>query len=387
MIIRYSNFVLFSILLILVSNFIVLQDTLISYLIAFVLLAFVSFYWYVGGNLSGRFLWFDLIPLFFIAAWIYGIYLGFFLGNSTNYILRNFAGMFLYLIYFVMVFSKLNLEQVVRVLFWATIINAMYSYAFTVWLLFFNGVSYLDYLRMYYSPSLSVLGPLMALSLFSAVNRSTTFFSSRSKSVYFFLFLLIPYAVLSFSKGYFASAVILIGLVFSSMIFRSIQQLKINFSAAIFAFFTVISLVTLSISYWDELVFTFSISEASNVVRSQQAPKIISEFTFFGAGLGAVLDSGYSRNDLAYGFELSFLSIIHKLGFIGVVICLTYVICIIIPLFHIFFRNENFYSWLAIGGMLFVVPSYGNPMIFSPVIVILHCCIMYFIRELVSKRN
>ena len=114
---------------------------------------------------------------------------------------------------------------------------------------------------------------------------------------------------------------------------------------------------------------------------------LISEFSLIGQGLGAELDSNYSRNDLGYGFELSYLSIIHKLGLVGVLICLIYLICLAIPLFHMIFRRENYFSWLAVGGMLFVIPSYGNPMIFGPIIVTLHCCSLYFIRQLVLKRS
>lgn len=392
MTLRYSSFILFFILLMLVSSFALLVDTFLGYGITFVTLTFVIFYLLTGKSLPGRFFWFDLLPLFFIAAWVYGVYLGFFKGNATNYIIRNFAGMFLYIIYFVIVSSKLEVERIVKVLFWAAIINAFYSYAYTTWLVFFKGLSYYDYLRMYYSPGLSVLGPFLALSLYSSIkgnsiSRNSIIFSSRLKNMLFFFFLFIPYAILSFSKGYFASAVILLVLVLFVVNLRSIQQLKVSRFGALFTFFAVLSIVTLSFNYWDELVFSFSASEQSNSVRSEQAPKIISELSLTGAGLGAVLDSGYARSELAYGFELSFLSIIHKLGLVGVLVCFAYAICIAIPLFYMFFRKENFYSWLAIGGMLFVVPSYGNPMIFSPVIVILHCCNMYFIRELVLKRN
>jgi len=384
---RYSGVVLFFILIILVSNFIVLKDTSVSYAIALVLLAFVSFYWFMGGNLSGRLFWFDLIPSFFIVGWVYGVYLGFFRGNSPDYVVRNFAGMFLYIIYFIMVLSKLDVGRVVRVLFWAAIINAIYSYVFTAWLLFFDGRSYLELLRMYYSPSLSVLGPFMALSLLFSVKNGSPIVGSKARSFSFFLFLLIPYAVLSFSKGYFASVLALVGLALCMVLFRLIRQRKITRAGLLFSFVVILSATALSVNFWDELVFSFSIVESSNAVRSEQAPEIIKEFTLVGKGLGAVLSSGYSRNELAYGFELSYLSIIHKLGFVGVFICFTYVICLVIPLFHIFFRKEDYYSWLAIGGMLFVVPSYGNPMIFSPVIVTLHCCAMYLMRQLVLKKG
>ncbi len=386
----YSKVFLFFIFLLLVSNVMVLTDTSVSYVIALVLFAIVAFYLLLGGKLSSRLFWFDLIPGLFIIAWVYGICLGFLNGNNPVYILSNFAGMSLYIIYFVMVFSKLDPERLVRVLFWAAIINALYSYIFTAFLLFFEGRNYLQLLRMYYSPGLSVLGPFLALSLvaFSGSGKIRSRIGhSKVKNICLFLFLLIPYAVLSFSKGYFAALAALIGMVICALIFRLVQQLKITRSSLLVVFFIALTTSALTVNFWDELVFSFSVSESSNAVRSEQAPEIISEFTLAGGGLGAVLDSGYSRNDVAYGFELSYHSIVHKLGLIGVLICFVYVVCLAIPLFHIFFRNENYYTWLALGGTLFVVPSYGNPMIFGPVIVTLHCCAMYFMRQLFLIRN
>ncbi len=385
--VSYSKILLFFIFLLLVSNFMVLTDTLASYLIAAVLFAFVVFYLLMGGKLYSYVFWFDLIPAFFIIAWIYGVYLGLFLGNNLNYVFTNFAGMSLYAIYFVIVSCKLDPERLVSVLFWAGIINAIYAYAFSAWFLIFDGRSYLETLRLYYSPALSVIGPFLALSLLLSGIIRSPMRGLRSKNIFLFLFLLIPYTILPFSKGYFLSVIVLIALALFVVFFRLVQKLKISVTGFLFATIAVTIASALAINFMEELLFTFSASEASNSVRAEQASMLIPEFTLIGQGLGAELDSNYSRNDLGYGFELSYLSIIHKLGLIGVLICLIYIVCLVIPLFYILFRKENYYSWLAIGGMLFVIPSYGNPMIFGPIIVTLHCCALYFIRQLVLNRS
>lgn len=385
--VSYSKILLFFIFLLLVSNFMVLRDTLASYSIAAVLFAFVVFYSLIGGKLYSYVFWFDLIPAFFIIAWIYGVYLGVFLGNNLNYVFTNFAGMSLYAIYFVIVSCKIDPKRLVSVIFWAGIINAIYSYAFTFLLLLVEGRSYLETLRLYYSPALSVIGPFLALSLLLSGITSSPMRGLRSKNIFLFLFLFVPYTILPFSKGYFLATVALIALTLFVVFFRLVQKLKISVTGFLFVTIAVTIASALAINFMEELLFTFSVSESSNSVRAEQAPMLISEFTLIGQGLGAELDSNYSRNDLGYGFELSYLSIIHKLGLIGVLICLIYIVCLVIPLFYILFRKENYYSWLAIGGMLFVIPSYGNPMIFGPIIVTLHCCALYFIRQLVLKRS
>ena len=139
----------------------------------------------------------------------------------------------------------------------------------------------------------------------------------------------------------------------------------------------------------DELLFKYSSDETGNSVRAEQAKFLIQEINFWGKGLGSVLNSGYYRNEFQpYGFELTFLNILHKFGFLGICIWIAYLICIITPIRSIFSKTTCYYSWFAVGGLLFIVPGYGNPLLFHPTIVVLHCVVMYLIRcSILEKRE
>ncbi len=384
---KLSKIFFFFIFLILVSGF-GLSDTSVSYVIALSFITFFGVSLMIRSNLRVSFFWFDMVPAVYIFVWIYGVLLGFFLGNKPIYVVSNFAGMSIYLIYFMMVFTKFSAESLVRAVFLAAIVNALYSYSATAWVLMFDGRSYFDQLRMYYSPSLSVLAPFIASSLVAVSLRRESNCVSMSKNMALFLFLSIPYAILAFSKGYFASFAILMCLVVLMIIFSAVRSLKITRQGLLVLVSSLISITAIIYNFGDELQFALSVEEHSNSKRFEMAPMLIAEFNVFGNGLGAVLDSGYIRNNNApYGFELTFLNIIHKFGFVGYLVWSAYAACIAIPLFNVFFRRANHYSWLAIGGMLFVVPGYGNPLLFSPVIVTLHCAVMYLIRESISKKE
>ena len=110
-----------------------------------------------------------------------------------------------------------------------------------------------------------------------------------------------------------------------------------------------------------------------------QAKALIEDFTMFGKGLGAVVPN-YSRDILGYGFELSYHNIVHKFGIISLFIFASFLTPVFYSLYKIFTRSSKIYSYLPLVFMLYLLPSWGNPTIFAPVSVILHCLTLYFIR-------
>ena len=381
-----GNVVLFFIFLLLVSSF-GRSPTTISYAIFSVFIGFFLICALGGAKFNTRFIWFDIIPSIFIVAWTYGLFLGFLLGNNVTYVISNFAGMTLYSIYFLMVFSKIDVERLVMIVLFAAVTNAIYSYGSTFWEIIFKGKFYFESLRMYNSTGLSVLGPFLASSLVSVGLLRRSDGNNKMKSTALFLFFVIPYGVLSFSKGYFASVVMLFALISIILLLSAVRSLKVTHGGLfLMAFF--ITCVALTIyNFADELLFLFSVEESGNYLRNEQKYILVGEFNFFGKGLGAVTESGYFRNEgQPYGFELTYYNIIHKLGSVGALVLLAYAVCIAIPLTYILGGKGRRFSWLAIGGMLFIVPGYGNATLFAPVVVTLHCAVMYLIRNLILKK-
>ena len=56
-------------------------------------------------------------------------------------------------------------------------------------------------------------------------------------------------------------------------------------------------------------------------IRTERASFLIREFSPFGNGLGSSLESGYARDNTGYGFELTYLNIIHKLHVVFIALC------------------------------------------------------------------
>ena len=384
----FSQIVRWLIVILLITNF-PLIDNQIAYVVFIVRLGVGALGVFIAPPLRVRLIYFDVVPAIFIATWIYGIFLGFFMNNNATFVVANFAGMSLYVIYFIMVFAAVDTQKLVDNTFFAAVVNALYAYGFTFSILFFDGRSYLLLLRMYYAPGLSVLAPFVSLMAMRLVLGNRFSSVRKYKSLGWLLFFIIPYCVLSFSKGYFASTIFIVSIIVLLLVFFTTQSLRVSAVGLSLVTCWLLGLGAGWIFYSDELRYIFSQEQSGNSTRSEQMVYLMNETTFFGQGLGAVLESGYVRNDAQpYGFELSYMSVLHKFGvFVGIIIWGLYALCLVIPLYKCLKNKHVYLSALAFGGMLFVVPSFGNPMLYSPVIVTLHCVVMYWIRSTMLNKN
>ena len=113
--------------------------------------------------------------------------------------------------------------------------------------------------------------------------------------------------------------------------------------------------------------------------RSIQGQKLAEEFTLLGKGLGATLESGYSRDILGYGFELSFHNLIHKFGALSSLLFLNFGFPVIISLQNLFNNKKILVSSSVMGLMLYLISSFGNPLIFAPISSLFNVIALYLI--------
>jgi hypothetical protein len=142
-------------------------------------------------------------------------------------------------------------------------------------------------------------------------------------------------------------------------------------------------------NFHDYLVFNISDNQPGNRERSMQSDYLFSEFSVFGKGLGAALDSGYSRDYYAYGFELSFHNAFHKFGLVFLLALFWYFWTLAQSLYLIFISKSSLelrIGSFVFGAMLYLIPSYGNPLLFSPTAVLLHVLSLYLLRLIFLKR-
>lgn len=385
-----KNSVYYLLLLLLVSAF-GINDTLISYIICAVLLFFVVLFFAVSGRGIPKIRHLiDFMPAAFFLCWAYGFILGLLSSNELAYTVRNFAGMSLYLSYYIFSYMKLDAKSLVKIVFIAAIINAIYSYMHVFWFFFLTDYNYFSYLRLYYSSGLIVISPIISCFIASIVisEKNNAYCYGGFKGVFWAVFLVFPYAVFSFSKGFLASFVFLIMIYWFCVLIKMTTSTRISIVAFCYFNLVVGMSVFVSFQFGGDLLFLYSAAEASNMIRSEQLNYLVSEFSFWGNGLGAVPENDYVRNlEFPYGFELSYLNVIHKIGVFSILLFLCYGASVLIPLYNLLTRREIYYSSLALGAMMYLVPAYGNPILFGPISAFLHCIAVYWIKASFTEKE
>jgi hypothetical protein len=96
--------------------------------------------------------------------------------------------------------------------------------------------------------------------------------------------------------------------------------------------------------------------------------------------MGASLHSGYKRDDMGYSFELNFENLIHKIGIFSIFIFGGYILTLVNIIKCYLKRKDLTFFALNIGLMLYLIPAYGNPILFSPTVVIIHCLVLYMTK-------
>lgn len=329
----------------------------------------------------------DLVAIVLLFSWMYGFSVGIIKSNNLVGVVRNFAGLLFYLVYFFMVFSGITRSKLLTVLVRASIVYLIISLFLGAYsflnreLLSFNEYG-LSSIRFYFSTGQLILVPTLFIFLSgsSPVLRSDFDRLAIVKRNNFVIVGITLSLILSGGKGFYLELMSLFAL-FSALIFlRLITKGMLGF----WSFFWLLTFAVFGIYFINEIISIVSYLGAMEFDASHprvvQGKALIEDFTLFGKGLGGTVPN-YSRDLLGYGFELSYHNIIHKFGIISLFVFGSFLIPIFYSLYSIFLRPNRVYSYLPLIFMLYLLPAWGNPTIFTPVSVVLHCLALYFIRR------
>jgi len=397
-----------------------LNKSTIFYYILFIAVFYFAILKYINGYFLNKYdvldisiTFYDLIPLFMITIWFYGFLLGFYLENNKVFIISNFAGMVTYLFYYIMILSRLSKEKVFGFVCYAATIVAVSTIILKILqvlgigndgfveAIFGNirGGTSTGHERIYFVGQVSIfvlLGITFGrfferekyIKSFDLFNyKIFKIFRFRNVVASIILFLVIFYSlfIIPASKGFILGGIVMI-LIYTlstmKLLFINLRIKKYILILPLIILLTAVFALKLNIDRVATSIF--SAEDISNVLRFEQAYLLLDNINFYGNGLGAVLPFGYSRNlDLPYGFEVIFVNVFHKFGVFAVIILICYMYSIFIGLKCIFKKNNPNYNYhiAAFGGLFFLFPSLGNPILFNPQVVLIHCVSLYLLKE------
>jgi hypothetical protein len=114
-------------------------------------------------------------------------------------------------------------------------------------------------------------------------------------------------------------------------------------------------------------------------VRREMIVAFLHDLHPLGRGLGAPL-KGNTRDPMGYGFEQNYLNLAHKFGVLALVIFASYTVALVrIALGLSRFRTRHF-AFAAAAFIAGLIMGLGNPTLMSPVMVTLHCMVLYWLR-------
>ncbi|MEP6593020.1 MAG: hypothetical protein ABJC51_04975, partial [Acidobacteriota bacterium] len=117
----------------------------------------------------------------------------------------------------------------------------------------------------------------------------------------------------------------------------------------------------------------------AKMARREMNRAFLQDMHPLGKGLGAPL-KGNLRDPDGYGFEQNYLNLAHKFGLFSLVIFAAYMVTIArIALGFSGFRTRHF-SYASAAFLAGLIMGLGNPTLMSPVMVALHCMVMYWLR-------
>lgn len=346
---------------------------------------------------------FDYIPLLIFGVWLYGIFLGLFLGNNKQFVFMNFAGMTAYLIYYCLLITNFSKEFIYKLVIYIGLFILIQNIIISILLFVFNvnvyygdnkiigvlfgyflGGSSTGQIRVL-SPSQLIVFPIFTITLAYFFNKhlkryENIKFLKNFTTVYLFLSIF-TVIFLPASKGYVLAGVAIFLFV---ILFSETAKGKINLKRSAFIFILFISLlVILNFSgYINIITSMFDEDDVSNIARYSQLTFLIEDMKLFGNGLGSLVE-GSSRNaDKPYGFELTYINIIHKFGIISLILFLIYLYTII-KIYVEYKKNLicKRYIYASMGLMAYLFPSIGNPILFGPQAVVMHVLALYLLRK------
>ncbi len=340
----------------------------------------------------------DLIASSFILIWAYGFILGLIKGNNISYVISNFAGMICYFSYFVFVGYKIDIQILTKIILLSGFLLCFLAIASMMSIFYGNPLPFVDtnisfsstgQFRIYF-PNLAIIYCLLGISFYQILYNNKDYrFMGLNKRIISLIYFILSFVALFFlcaSKGFALGIIYVIGIIFLFSYGSQIKRNKLHLSFFFFIFLiTVLLSIIITSGYFNIITNMFEKEDISNIARYEQLNFLLADIKLLGNGLGATVPGYISNPELPYGFELTFINVIHKFGIFSIVLFFNW-IYMLSYLFKQCWNKKNIITnvvMLASLGYLF--PSIGNPLLFHPSLVILNSIVLYHIK--LEKNN
>jgi hypothetical protein len=315
-------------------------------------------------------------PILLILCWIYGVVLGLFYGN--DFVFVNNIGILFFTTFYFFSITTLKPLDFFKIFFYSSIVSIL-SYFYSIPNLYSS--LYIFFINFVVGDrfSYNILGifpfllfPIIVYNIFFNRVQNLLIKSTFINFILFFVLLFIAFFLVA-SKGIY---LFIIG-VFLSLFLTNFKNFKLIYYILIFI--TIFFLV----NNFDQITI-FGNQDVSNENRYKQFDAVISELTIFGKGWGAkFVSNDLDRDENGYSIELSYLNLIHKIGFLSILFFIFYLFNFL-KIFQLLKSDKvrlKETGLLCLGLTCYLFTSLGNPSLFAPIFVFLNCILLIIINK------
>lgn len=326
----------------------------------------------------------QLIPVIMIFTWGYGVILGIKMGNNRSYIIRNNAGMVMYILFYFLInadIKKINISKLLeRLSELIVLINLLgfviINFAPQNIITLYMRIPVLNCLQIGgvlggFQPVLHYGRELIYICYGCAlwdVLKTGKIFSRSMIKVLIVVFL----SIVGMRSGGAQLAVLMSTAIIALSFFRN--YINKNFLLIINAAVAVV-LIYLLLGGTVPLASIFSKEDIGNSVRYEQISYFMKHMAYLGNGFGADL----SEIGRTYVMEISYIDLFYKVGIFSIPVFLCYIITFYYG-FKYLRKNNSRYATIPLTCMSYVYSALGNSVLFTSSSVLLHIIALYYLN-------
>lgn len=328
------------------------------------------------------------LPFLIILIWFYGIIMGFINGNKVQFIFQNFAGMTLYLVFYLLYICKYEYKKLIHLIYQASKFSVYFTLC--MWILKFYGplslIDKIPLLSNYSSGGDNILYSQELLIFIAYGINLYKILCGYQKKEYNSQMMIVIITVLDVFvciklSGFVLAFIMTTIMVVFSFVFTKVKLDKLNIVLLIISISLII--IILLYSYYNNGIVQsiFDMNDGGNKIRIEQIKLAVSECTLSGNGLGATFHS-FIRAEEAYGMEVTYINLIHKFGIFSLILFYSYLKIIIISIKNIIKKNNIEEYLLFLIAISFIYPSLSNPFLYGAIPVVLHVSVFYVMDKI-----
>lgn len=333
----------------------------------------------------------SIIPILMFFIWGYGIVRGLINGNYIGYIIKNNAGILIYIFFYVLINADIKMINISKLL---------EDFSSLIIIITFIGFVIINYAPLPMISKYLEIPILNCIQIGSAIGKYQPvlhygrdliyicygctlwdFLDGKgivNKSLFKLLFVIFVVFVVMKSGG--AELAIIMNTIFIVLSFVGKKMDRKNL-------LLIFSSLLIGITYFiykniNPFLPIFSKADAGNSVRYNQIDYCIKNMTFLGKGFGV----DFSDIGRKYMIEISYIDLLYKIGIFAIIVFVIHLITVF-KAFIYMKTNHNRYAVIPICSMSFLYTSLGNNGLFHNNNVLINVIVLYYLLGIIRIKN